>query len=133
MSPIRVVLATLPPLLGDIVRETLVRDAEAEILAEVESAADIAAVVERTDPNVAVVGVATADWIDVSSRLRDLLSEHPRLTIVALASDGRSGYVYQNQPRGVVINDLSPKSLVQAIRSTITTGVNPPVHPFSAE
>jgi len=133
VSPIRVVLATLPPLLGDIVRETLVRDAEAEILAEVESAADIAAVVERTDPNVAVVGVASADWIDVSSRLRDLLIKHPRLTIIALACDGRSGYVYQNQPRGVVINDLSPKSLVHAIRLTTASDVHPPVHPFSAE
>lgn len=133
MSPIRVVLATLPPLLSDIVRETLVRGAEAEILAEVEGTGELASVLQRTNPDVAVVGVASNDWVDSSGLLRELLVEHPRLTIVALASDGRSGYVYQNQPRGVVINDLSPKSLVNAIRLTTASGVNPPIHPFSAE
>ena len=133
MSPIRVVLAALPPLLGDIVRETLVRDAEAQVDAEVGSARDIGPTLGRITANVVVVGVAPSEWSELSSLLREILAGHPGLTIVALASDGRSGYVYQHQPRGVAIHDISPKSLVQVIRSTATTGLHPGIHPFSAE
>ena len=133
VSPIRVVLAALPPLLGDIVRETLVRDAEALVDAEVGSANDITPTLERATADVVVVGVAPSEWSDLSSLVRLLLFEHPRLTIVALASDGRSGYVYQQQPRGVAIHDITPKSLVHAIRSTATTDLHPGIHPFSAE
>lgn len=133
MSPIRVVLATMPPLLGDIVRETLARHVDVEIVAEVGTSGDITSAIDRADADVAVLGVATGEWVALSSTFRDLLAHHPRLTIIALARDGRSGYVYHHQPRGVVIDDISPRSLVQLIRSNAAVGVHPPLHPFSAE
>ena len=98
-----------------------------------QGAGEIASALERTAADVAIVGVASTDWVGLSGLLRELLARHPRLTVVALASDGRSGYVYQQQPRGVAINDISPKSLLHAIRSTAATDVHPPIHPFSAE
>lgn len=133
MSPIRVVLATMPPLLGDIIRETLARDADVEIVAEISTPDEIISAVDHSDADVAVLGVAPADWVALSSVLRDLLAEHPRLTIIALAKDGRSGYVYRHQPRGVVIDDISPRSLAQLIRSNAGVGLHPRLHPFSAE
>lgn len=134
MSPIRVVLATLPPLLGDIVRETLVREGGVEIVAEIGDTDDIRPTIDRTSPDVAVLGVAPDNWAGLSGFLRNVLGDHPRLAVVALASDGRSGYVYQQQPRGAVIHDITPKSLASAIRSTATPAdVNPAIHPFSAE
>jgi DNA-binding NarL/FixJ family response regulator len=133
VSPIRVVLATMPPLLGDIVRATLARDADIEIAAEVATLGDVVSNVGHVDPDVVVLGVAPADWVGLSGFIRDLLAERPRLMIVALASDGRSGYVYGHHPRGVVIDDISPKSLAQLIRSNAAVDVHPPLHPFSAE
>ena len=133
VSQIRVILATMPPLLGDIVRESLSRDAEIEILAEVQSRSDIRAAVERTAAEVVVLGVAADEWTGLSGTLRDLLAQYPRLTIVALASDGRGAYVYQLQPRGVAIRDISPRSLAQTIRSVSPADVHPSLHPFSAE
>jgi len=134
VSPIRVVLATLPPLLADIVRETLVREGGVEIVAEIGDTNAIEATIDRTNPHVAVLGVAPADWAGLSGFLRNVLANHPRLAVVALASDGRSGYVYQHQPRGVLINDITPKTLAIAIQSiAAATDVNPAVHPFSAE
>ena len=56
MTPIRVVLATMPPLLGDIVRATLARDPDVEILAEVASHDAIAPAVDRSDADVAILG-----------------------------------------------------------------------------
>jgi DNA-binding NarL/FixJ family response regulator len=130
----RVVLGTLPPLLRDIVRATLTRDADVEIVTQVDGRDEIASALERSEAHVAVLGVAPADWAGLSVFLRALLAAHPRLTIIALASDGRSGYVYRLQPRGVVIDDISPISLAQAIRSIAADeDVHPAIHPLSPE
>lgn len=133
MTPIRVVLATMPPLLGDIVRATLARDADVEIRAEVTTRDEIGPAVDQADADVTVLGVMPGDWSGLSHLLRDTLAAHPRLTIIALASDGRSGYVYRLQPRGVIIDDITPRSLVQVIRANAGGDVHPIVHPFSAE
>jgi len=124
----------MPPLLGDIVRESLARDAGVEVIAEVPIREQLASVVEQTVADVAILGVAPSDWAGLGVTLRPLLVEHPRLTIIGIANDGRSGYVYQLQPRGVVINDISPRSLAHTIRATVASeDVHPPLHPFSAE
>ena len=133
VTPIRVVLAKMPPLLGDIVRETLARDGDVEVLAEVATSDEIAPAIDHADADVTVMGVAPDEWPRLSHLLRDTLATHPRLTIIALTSDGRSGYLYQMQPRGVVIDDLTPRSLVQVIRANALGGVHPVIHPFSAE
>jgi DNA-binding NarL/FixJ family response regulator len=123
----------MPPLLGDIIRDTLARDANVVIIAEISTPDEIMSVVDHADPDVVVLAVAPADWVALSGMLRELLATHPRLTIIALTKDGRSGYVYRHQPRGVVIDDISPRSLAQLIRSNAGVGLHPRVHPFSAE
>jgi len=128
----RVVLGALPPLLRDIVRATLNRDADIEIATEVDRSADIVPAVDRNDAHVAIVGVAASEWAALSDLLRTLLAKHADLTIIALASDARSGYVYRLEPRGIVIDDISPNSLVKAIRSG-AEDVHPPIHPLSAD
>jgi len=133
VTPIRVVLATMPPLLRDIVRQSLARDADVEVLAEVATCDEIAPAVDHASADVTVLGVTPDEWPGLSQLLRETLATHPRLTIIALTSDGRSGYVYRMQPRGVVIDDLTPRSLVQVIRANAGGDVHPLIHPFSAE
>jgi DNA-binding NarL/FixJ family response regulator len=123
----------MPPLLGDIVRETLNRQTDFEVLAEVETPGEIMSAVRRTGAHVAIVGIASDAWTSLSGLLRELFTHHPRLTVIALSSDGRSGYVYQLQPRTVAIDDISPTSLVRAIRATAAMDVHPAIHPFSAD
>ena len=132
MAPTRVVLGTMPPLLGDIVRETLIHQTDVEVLAEVDTHGEVDSAVTHTGAHVAILGVAPDDWSTLSGLLSDLLASHPRLTVIALASDGRNGYVYQLQPRTVAIDDISPTSLVRAI-ATATMDVHPAIHPFSAD
>jgi DNA-binding NarL/FixJ family response regulator len=133
VTPIRVVLATMPPLLGDIVRATLARDPDVEILVEVASHEAVARALAQSGADVAILGVAPGGWSGLSQLLRETLAAYPRLTIITLASDGRSGYVYRMQPRGVVIDDITPRSLVQVIHANVGRDVHPIVHPFSAE
>ena len=133
MAPTRVVLGTMPPLLGDIVRETLFHQTDVEVLAEVDTRDEVDSAVTHTGAHVAILGISPGDWNTLSGLLGDLLASHPRLTVIALASDGRNGYVYQLQPRTVAIDDISPTSLVRAIRATATVDVHPAIHPFSAD
>jgi DNA-binding NarL/FixJ family response regulator len=133
VATVPVVLATMPALLGDIVRETLAAYPDVEVVAEVEARDGIASAVRRTGARVVVVGISPVGRLGLSGLLRDLLAEHPRLTVIALASDGRDGYVYRLRPHEVPIADLSPAALVQAIRATPAMGVHPAFHPFSAD
>lgn len=133
MTPTRVILGTMPPLLGDIIRETLGRHADVEVAADVLTRTEIVAAVSDTRAHVAILGVAPNDWPAVSPLLGELFATNPRLTIIAIASDGRSGYVYQLQPRTVAIDDVSPTALVEAIRANTSMDVHPALHPFSAD
>jgi DNA-binding NarL/FixJ family response regulator len=123
----------MPPLLGDIVRETLTTLDDVEVLADVRTRDEIGAAVRRTDAHVAVLGVSSRDPTGLSSLLGELLTDHPRLTVIALASDGRNGHVYQLQPSSVAIDNLTPKSLVETIRATSGMDVHPLIHPFSPD
>ena len=133
VTPTRVVLGTMPPLLGDIVRETLARHEDVEVLADVETPSEVAAAVDRTSADVAVLGMSASGARDTTVLMQSLLTNHPRLTVIALASDGRSGYVCQLEPRTIAIDDISPSALVDAIRSNAIAGVHPRLHPFSAD
>ena len=131
MAPIRLVLATMPPLLSDIVRGTLADQHDIEILAEVARPEQILAAVLRTRASVAVVGVPSHDS---RALVHELLAVQPRLGIVALTSDGRTGYVHSLHPHESAIDDISPETLLHAIRAARPErDVHLRLHPFSAD
>ena len=131
MARIGLVLATMPPLLGEIVRGTLEGQGDMEILAEVARPEQILSAVERTGANVAVVGIPSSDS---RALVHELLAVQPRLSIVALTNDGRIGYVHSVRPGEAAIADISPVTLLDAIRATRDgMDVHPHLHPFSAD
>jgi hypothetical protein len=117
VAPIRVVLGTMPTLLGDIVRETLACHPDFEVLAEVAERGEISPAVQRTGADVAVVAIKPRDRpSDRRSLPGELLAAHPQLRLIALTSDGRTGYVYELEPREDAIVEISPQLLLDAIR-----------------
>jgi hypothetical protein len=66
--------------------------------------------------------------------VHELLAVRPRLGIVALTSDGRTGYVHSLHPGEAAIVDISPGTLPDAIRAARNErDVHPHLHPFSAD
>ncbi|HKH93408.1 MAG TPA: hypothetical protein VKA54_16505 [Gemmatimonadaceae bacterium] len=132
MAPIRLVLATMPPLLGEIVRETLASQRDIEILAEVADSEQILSVVRRTGASVAVVGIAPSD--STALLVHELLAHQPWLHVVTLTSDARHAVVHSLQPRAAAISDISPQALLDAIRTALVAkDVHPRLHPFSSD
>jgi len=132
VAPIRLVLATMPPLLGEIVRETLASQGDIEILAEVADPEQILSVVRRTGASVAVVGIAPSD--STALLVHELLADQPWLHVVTLTSDARTAVVHSLQPCAAAFSDLSPKALLDAIRTALAAkDVHPYLHPFSPD
>lgn len=114
MPPIRIVLATLPPMLADIVRQLLTGHADLEVIAQVASAGELHDVLRRAGPEVVVAGAMSAE----GRAPLELLREHPGLRLIVIEDGARVAKVYELRPHETAIADVSPSDLLHVIRST---------------
>lgn len=113
MLHIRVVIANMPRLLHDIVHSVLSAESDIEIAEASVSPKDIQAPDMLRNTDVVIVAepaLSNADYEWV-------LYQHPRLRVVAIAGDGRAAALYELRPSRVALGDLSPRTLVDAVRS----------------
>ena len=115
MPPIRIVLATLSPMLADIVRQLLSGHVDLEVIAEVASAGEMRDVLRRAGAEVVVAGATPTDG---GVPPIDILREHPGLRLIVMADDARVAKVYELRPHETAIADVSPSELLHVIRST---------------
>ncbi len=108
----RVVLVGMPLMLRDIVNEVLASEPDLEVVGEFPDATELTAAVEQTDAAVVVAGEAAADLPSI----RALLAARPRVSVLAIARNAREGVVYRLTPTRVPIGDVSPETLLQAVR-----------------
>ena len=113
MVPIRVVLGQLPVLLGDILRATLSEHPDLEVFSDRSSETRVGAIVASTDADVAIIALPRTGRDRLAD---DLLREHPRLTVVALADNARAGCIYQLKTQVTPLIDVTPGSLLAAVR-----------------
>lgn len=119
MTPIRVVLGQLPVLLGDIVRETLSEHPDLEVFGDTSSEAPLSTTVASTDADVAIIGLPASGGLGLAD---DLLRAHPRLMVVALADNARTACVYQLKTQVTPLRELTPRSLLAAVRQAAVAG-----------
>jgi hypothetical protein len=107
----RLLIAALPPLLGDIVRDAVAGAGDVEVVGR--SADDgLFAAVDATGPHVVVAedrGPALPDLY-----LRLMLS-HPFLQLLTVSADGRHAALWRMAPERRVLADVSPGGLAGAL------------------
>ena len=113
LKPTRVLLVAMARMQIDIVKNILAAEEGIVVAGEVSGQAEMANAVAVTKANVVVTGEVPAG--DVAS-YRRLLYRRPRLRIVAITAEGRPGRTYELQPHVATIVDLSPTSLIAAIK-----------------
>jgi hypothetical protein len=109
MTPTRILLVGLPRLLEEIVSDALAQAPDLTITATLPDAEALA--LEPPGADVVVLGT------DSSGVIAAALERQPRLAVLAVSDDARSSSLYVLRPERTRIGDLSPASLVAAIRA----------------
>jgi hypothetical protein len=97
----------------DIVKDTIADEDDIELAGEVVSRTRLEQAATQTRPDVVVLGKNESSDND---DYRDLLYRRPRLKVLAIAADGRHAFLHELKARVVALGEVSPASLVEAIR-----------------
>ncbi len=112
MPHTRLLLAAVPPILSDIIRDALADVHGVEVVRET-AGEDLAESVARSRADVLVTEDAGQE---LSDRHLGLMYRHPRLKLLTISPDGRRAALYRLMPRRRLLVDVSPDGLVAAIR-----------------
>ena len=98
-------------ILTDIVRGIVASDDALTLAGELTGGSELTAALERTDAGAIV-------WLADDARPMELLLDRPRLRIVTVQDDGRTGCLWEMRPQLRELGALSPERLVAALRGT---------------
>lgn len=116
MSPVRVALIDLSPILTQIVTEVLAKpDIRNEGAFAGERGREQAAALR---PDVVILGLDddTPDDGGLPSECRRLLSRHPWARVLSLAHDGRRAVLHELHPQRTDLGQASPQKLLDTVR-----------------
>jgi DNA-binding NarL/FixJ family response regulator len=117
LSPVRVALINLSPIVTQIVTEVLAKPGiRAEGTFEGEQAAEEVA---RLRPDVVILGLEddAPDEDGLPLECRRLLTRHPWARVLSLAHDGREAVLHELYPHRTVLGEASPQKLLETIRA----------------
>jgi DNA-binding NarL/FixJ family response regulator len=120
MRKIKVLLASRPKLLSDVIRYLIERQPDMIVVSEVLDPVELLLAVKATKADVVIVTPLPANGDPHICIL--LLAEYPLLIIVTQSAKGEAVYLYQSGVRKKRINESSAQSILGAIR-----GAMPPV------
>jgi len=119
VEPITVVLIDLPRVLSDIVTAIVDPEDDLRLLGAFTGTSQPVGKAGRA-PDVAIVGnddrVGQEDR-EPPPRVSELFRACPRMKILTIGEDGRRGFLYELRPIGSELSDVSPATLLGAIRS----------------
>jgi hypothetical protein len=110
---IRVLLARMPRMLLDILSHVVASEPDMVVVGWVKDDEDLLAATRRARANVILVGQAVEDE---QEKYASLLWARPRLKVVAIAGDGKTGLLYELRPQRVPLGEISADALRNAIR-----------------
>jgi DNA-binding NarL/FixJ family response regulator len=114
----RIVLADLQPMLREIVRDSVTRQPDLEIVGDFGKTDEFLEAVKGAD--VAIVG---ARQPDDSTLARQVLEASPSTKVLIIAMNGGSAVLWELRPYKVRLDDVSPESLIRAIRDEEALGI----------
>ena len=113
MEPIKIVLVDMPRMLREIVSQVVAAQPDMEIVRELEAPTRLTQAVDGIGAEFVIAGgdALTPDDVDA------LLETHPRMKVLAVAGDGRDAFLYELRPQRVPLGEVSPHTLLEAIRA----------------
>ena len=105
----------MPALMLDIIHHVIAAEPDMTVIGVVDNG-DLPAAVGRARADVVVVG---QDAHAERDSYLQLLLRHPHVKVLAIADNGKSGSLYELQPRRVSLGKISARTLTQAIRGGV--------------
>jgi DNA-binding NarL/FixJ family response regulator len=112
LEQIRIVLAGMPRMLREIVREIVQRELDMTVVAETADQAELVRLLGGRQAEVVLAGTEGLRGADVDR----LFDRHPRLKLLAVSGVGSEAVLYELRPRKVALGELAPGTLTAAIR-----------------
>lgn len=103
-EPIHVALIDLPRMSRELVTGVLGAEPQIEMTSGLDAS---------KPPDVAIVGGRRGE--DLWERALELIHEYPHTRVLTLTDDGAEAYVYELRPHRVLIGELSPAALLEAV------------------
>lgn len=116
MGRIRILLAELPQMLSDLLKQAAARRPDMEIVGEFTDGMSLLLAADETHADAVVLGLHDGELPGICSHL---LSEYPRIKLFAVAADGGHAMLYELRPQKVPISETSPEGLLDAIRTAV--------------
>ncbi len=112
----RVLLWDMPTMMHDIILQLLMKESDFQVAAPTDKSSTLLDASKKYRPDIVVTSCGEDE---ANTTYRDLLLECPRLKVLDVRSDGRKGYLYELRPERKQLGELSPESLVTAIREAV--------------
>ena len=112
LPKIRIVLAEMPRLLRDIVRDAVASQADTELVGDFRARNELFRAIQGVD--VVIVG---AGQPDDSALALEVFRMSPCTRVLIVAVSGRSAIMWQLRPHKAPLGEVSAESLVRAIRA----------------
>ncbi len=117
MQKIKVLLASRPRILSDVIRNMLERQPDMEVIGEVLDPIELLLTAKARPVDVVIVTPLNAEV--EPGICRHLLAEQPRLKIITLEANGEAAFLYESGSRRKRINEPSEESILGAIRESM--------------
>jgi DNA-binding NarL/FixJ family response regulator len=117
MQKIKVLLASRPKMLSDVVRNMVERQSDMQVVGEVLDPIELLLAARATKVNVVIV--TPLDSGEEPKICSHLLAEHPQLKIVTLTVKGEAAFFYESGSHKKRIDEPSEQSILGAIREAM--------------
>ena len=117
MQKIKVMLASRPKIISDVIRNMIERQPDMKLLGEVVDPIQLIVATSEREVDVVIVTPLKARREPIICRR--LLEEHPNLKIVVLMDKGDAAYLYQSGADKKLIEDPGAESILDVIRDSI--------------
>jgi DNA-binding NarL/FixJ family response regulator len=117
---IRILLAGMPQMLLDMVTDILAEHPEMMVSRQNQDVTDLRLAVKKARADIVILSEQAARQPQVHP---ELLYSRPHLKVFSITSDGHRFFVNELRPFRASLGEISPESLVRAIRSSAQTRI----------
>jgi DNA-binding NarL/FixJ family response regulator len=115
MKPFRILLASMPAMLMEMIVQIIAREPEFTIVGEFAECPDLKSAMRRSRADLVIVGESFLAGRDVTA----VLSSSYPVKIITIAEDGHCATLNELKPHRETLADVSATRLIAAIRTAI--------------